>query len=90
MELSKFLMAYRSTLHVNTGAFSYFLMFGQEMRTKLPALDFSQAGHKSLEEIRDRDWINKMKEKEYVDKRRRATAFDFEIGDEVLVRKMIP
>ena len=65
LELSKFLMAYRSTPHVSTGASPYFLMFGREMRTKLPALDFGQAEHQLMEEIRDRDWINKMKRKEY-------------------------
>ena len=41
VELSKFLMAYRSTPHVSTNSSSYFSMFGREMRTKLPALGFS-------------------------------------------------
>ena len=87
LELSKFLMAYRSTPHISTGVSPYFLMFGREMRTKLPALDFSQAEHQLMEEIRDRDWTNKIKGKEYADKRRRATTSDFEIGDEVLLKQ---
>ena len=61
-------------------AYRYFLMFGREVRTKLPALQLSRAEHKLMEEIRDRDWTNKMKGKEYVDKRRRATTSDFEMN----------
>ena len=57
------------------------------MRTKLPALDFSQAEYQLMEEMRDRDWTNKIKGKEYADKRRRATTSDFEIGDEVLLKQ---
>ena len=41
------------------------------MMTKLSALDFSQVGHKLLEEIRDFKWSNKMKGKKYVDKWRK-------------------
>ena len=57
------------------------------MRTKLPAIDFSQAEHPLMKEIRDRDWTNKIKGKEYADKRRRATTYDFEIGDKALLKQ---
>ena len=39
------------------------------MRTKLSALNFSQAEHQIMKEIRDCDWIDKIKGKEYADKR---------------------
>ena len=35
VELSKFSTAYKSTPHATTGTSPYFMMFGQEIRTKL-------------------------------------------------------
>jgi len=37
-ELTKFLIAHKLTPHCSTGATPFFLMYGREMRTKLPDL----------------------------------------------------
>ena len=37
-ELNKFLLPYRTTPHSSTGATPAFLMFGRELKTKLPQL----------------------------------------------------
>ena len=85
LELSKFLMAYRSTPHVSTGVSPFSLMFGREMRTKLPVLRYEHTG--KYDEVRDRDWMNKKVGKEYADERRRAAPRDYQIGDEVLLKQ---
>ena len=64
-ELQKFLLAYRSTTQASTGATPAFLMFGREIRTKLPELRRDKVVLK--EEIRDRDWGNKVSQKVYAD-----------------------
>ena len=67
-ELNKFLLAYGTTPHSSTGATPAFLMFGRELKTKLPEL----CPNKSVldEGIRDRDWNQKLAGKVYADKRR--------------------
>jgi len=87
LELSKFLMAYRSTPHASTGVSPFSLMFGREMRTKLPSWNCAENTLESVDEIRERDWINKLQGKLYADKRRRATKLDVKVGDEVLLKQ---
>ena len=83
-EINQFLIAYRSTPQVTTGASPYSLMFGRSMRTKLPEL---QPEFKIFdEEIRDRDWEKKLQGKHYADNRNNAVCDNLQIGDEVLVR----
>ena len=66
-ELNKFLLAHRTTPHSSTGATPAFLMFGRELKTKLPEL----RPNKSVldEGIRDRDWNQMLAGKMYADKR---------------------
>ena len=52
-EINKFLMAYRSNPQVSVGASLYHLIFGREMRTKLPELD--REPQLFDEEIRDEE-----------------------------------
>ena len=75
-EFRKFLQAYRSTPHSATGCTPFSLMFGREMRTKLPQLDYSVA---NPEVARDRDRKYKLKMKEYSDKRLLRVVLDREI-----------
>ena len=70
VEMQRFLTAYRSTPHTSTGASPYYLMFGREMKNKLP--DITKRSN-SEEDVREKDWRNKIKGKEYADARRRAT-----------------
>lgn len=83
-ELDKFLLAYRTTPHSSTGATPAFMMFGRELRTKLPEL----RPHKSVldEGIRDRDWSRKLTGKMYADRQRRAANNPVTPGDTVLVK----
>ena len=60
-------------------------MFGQSTRTRLPQIcSDPEFLH---EEIRDRDWQNTIRGKEYADLRRQAKESTIEVGDSVLVRK---
>ena len=76
-------MAYRSTPQVSTGASPFFLMFGREMRSKLP--EIRKKAKVTDEEVHDRDWSNKLQAKEYADERRGATRSNITVGDKVLV-----
>ena len=83
-ELEKFLLAYRTTPHSSTGATPAFLMFGRELKTKLPEL----RPNKSVldESIRDRDWNQKLASKMYADKQRHAVDNQVAPGDKVLLK----
>ena len=63
-ELHTFLTTYRSTPQMTTGATPFYLMFGREMRSKLP--DLRREAPITNEEVRDRDWSRKLSQKEYV------------------------
>ena len=83
-ELNKFLLAYRTTPHSSTGATPAFLMFGRELKTKLPEL----CPNKSVldEGIRDGDWNQRLAGKMYADKQRHAVDNPIAPGDKVLVK----
>ena len=83
-ELNKTLFAYRTTPHSSTGVTPAFLMFGRELKSKLPEL----RRDKSVmdESIRDRDWSQKLSGKQYADKRRGAEQSLAMPGDQVLLR----
>ena len=83
-ELTKFLTAHRSTPHTSTGATPFFLMYGREMRTKLP--DLCREPTILDEESRDKDWENKLKGKAYTDSKRNAQECNIKVGDQVLVK----
>lgn len=83
-ELRTFLVAYRSTPHSTTGVAPATLLYRRDIRTKLPCL----AARENLsEEVLDRDWMNKVKGKEYSDKKRRACESDLKPGDKVLLQQ---
>jgi len=84
-ELVTWLAAYRSTPQTTTGATPYYLMFGREMRSKLPELR-RETVQVPREEVRDRDWSNKLKGKAYADARRGATPKSIRVGDAVLLK----
>ena len=83
-ELNKFLLAYRTTPHSTTGMTPASLMFGRELKTKLPEL----RPNKSVldENIRDLDWNHKLSSKFYADKQRNATFNPVVPGDKVLLK----
>ena len=59
-------------------------MFGRKIRTKLPELQRDKVVLN--EEIRDRDWRNKMSQKVYADAKRGAKENDIVPGDQVLLK----
>ncbi|XP_022809728.1 uncharacterized protein K02A2.6-like [Stylophora pistillata] len=83
-ELDKFLLAYRTTPHSSTGATPAFLMFGRELKSKLPEL----CPNKSVldESTRYRDWNQKLAGKMYGDKQRHAVDNPIAPGDKVLLK----
>ena len=83
-ELLNYLMCYRSTPHCTTGVSPAEALFKRSMRTKLPELSRPNVAD---EEFGERDHLQKMKGKEYADKRRQATENDLSIGDTVLVQQ---
>lgn len=84
LELPKFLMAYRSTPHSVTGVTPAYLMFGRELRTKLPELRREEIVNN--EGVREADWENKLKGKIYADENRNAKPNNINTGDKVLLK----
>lgn len=83
-DLQTYLLMYRSTPHSVTGVSPAQLLFGREIRTKLPTL---QEHNISDTEIRDRDHERKGKGKIYSDNRRNAKESDVNVGDFVLLKQ---
>ena len=86
MRAPKTKLADRASAQVTSGATHFSLMFGREMRTKLPELsretvDLNRQG------VHERDWSSKLKGKAYAEEMRGAVSMkSIEIGDEVLLR----
>jgi len=70
---------------MTTWATPFYLMFGREMRSKLP--DLQREAPITNEEVRDGDWSRKVLQKEYVDAERTAVGSEVDIGDKALLRK---
>lgn len=84
-ELLVWLTAYRSTPQTTTGTTPCYMMFGREMRSKLPELKRETVGVPG-EEVQERDWSSKLKGKAYADLKRGATPKSISVGDTVLVK----
>lgn len=83
-ELLTYLLMYRSTPHTTTGVSPAELLFGRKIRTKLPDLN-----DKILldEELREKDALQKMRGKDYYDKRNRVQDCNLRPGETVLLNK---
>ena len=86
-ELLKFLIAYRNTPHTTTGESPAKLLYGREIRTKLPSLGSSYSGVAADEDVRDRDRVAKQKGNDYADDRRNAQDSSLQRGDRVLLKQ---
>lgn len=84
-ELQKYLLAYRTSPHSVTGVSPAKLMFGRELRDKLPCIH--KASEWVDEEMRDRDAEKKEKGRKYGDERRGARHSQIEVGDKVLAKR---
>jgi hypothetical protein len=79
----EFSMAYHSSPHSGTGLTPYSLMFGREMRTKIPMLNDHVS--RSVGEARDQDSLYKPSTKEYADRGTRDS--DIQSGDTVVLKQ---
>lgn len=81
-------MMYNSTPHSVTGKSPSKLFFKRKFRDKIPSI-FDIENQDADSEIRDRDKIQKEKEKNYSDLKRRATENIISRGDKVYMENMI-
>lgn len=88
-DLEQFLLMYRSTAHSTTLKSPAEMMFGRNIRDKLPSIEQKKGveGHDS--ETYDRDTLMKAKGKEYADRKRHAKSIDIEEGDSVLAKRQV-
>lgn len=88
-DLMTYLSMYYSTPHSTTGNTPSELMFGRNIRTKLPRLqDLATAVIPT--NYRDRDQALKEKGMEAENSRRKARASDIKVGDKVLMKNLLP
>ena len=78
--------SYRATPHPTTKESPDILMFGRELRRKLPER-IVPAGEIPYDPIRQRDAAKKKQMKEYADKRRNARESLIVVGDQVLLKQ---
>lgn len=88
-DLLVYLQMYYSTPHSTTGKTPSELMFGRNIRTKLPCLSDVSSAVMSPSDFRDRDQQLKDKGKEEEDQRRKAKASSIDIGDRVLMKNVL-
>ena len=83
-EMERYLMMYRAIIHTTTGKTPAELLFGRNIRDKLPSLEkrFDD------EELRDKDRERKDKGKERADRKRKAMDSKIKTGDTVVMKRM--
>ncbi|KAF2903689.1 hypothetical protein ILUMI_02484 [Ignelater luminosus] len=85
-EMLTYLTMYRNAPHSTMGTSPSEIMFQRKLRGKLSELNQERNDYFD-EEIRDRDWTNKMKGKEYTDQYRNTRESSIQNGDQVLVQQ---
>ena len=86
-ELSRFLLAYRSTPHSTTKVPPAQLLYNREMRGKLPSLPRNHKIINRHREAKENQIKAKDKGKEYADQRRATKSSNIKVGDTVLVKQ---
>ncbi|XP_064647487.1 uncharacterized protein K02A2.6-like [Lineus longissimus] len=84
-ELNRLLLAYRTTPHSTTGVTPAKLMFGREIRSKVP--QYSESSYQRELAARDRDAELKQKGKDYADNRRNARECEILVDEKVLMQQ---
>ena len=90
IELQCFLLPYRTTPHTTTGESPSKLLFGRDIRSKLPDLALFNENPNQPSAVRDNDSARKQAAKDRSDSRFNAKERDLESGDKVLVRNDQP
>jgi hypothetical protein len=86
-ELSKFLLAYRSTPHSTTKVPPAQLLYNREIRGKLPTLRHNSKVINRHREAKQNDKEQKQRGKRYTDSRRHTRTSKLRVGGRVLVRQ---
>ena len=88
-ELHAFLRNYRSTPHCTTGVCPAEVLFKRPHHAKFPYINLKATEIPTVTDqmIRTTDSVNKQKQKEYADVRRKVTDIKIDIGDTVLVKQ---
>ena len=81
-EMYRFLLSYRATPHCTTGKPPAELLFGRNLKTKLPEIIPTY----SDQEVRKRDWERKDKMKQYADNKPYIKKNSMKIGDSVFIK----
>ena len=84
-ELYRFLLSYRSTPHTSTGLSPAQILFGRELKTKLPQVP-NVPQNKTDQVIRQNDARAKATMKHYADKKQYIKPSNIQTGDNVLVK----
>lgn len=87
-EVQNFLLMYNVTPHGTTGKSPSELLFGRNIRDKIPSIKDVAIDHED-EEARDNDMVQKQKGKEREDASRKSRDSDICPGDKVLVKNMV-
>ncbi len=82
-EMHKLLLAYRATPHSTTGIAPATVLFGRDIRTRLPTLTIKAP---SDVDLRTKDAHGKEKMKHYADSKSNIKPSNLEVGDHVLVK----
>lgn len=85
-DLLEYLLMYHSTPQETTGVSPAQMMFGRDMRNKIPSLQKNPS--RFLEASRDRDMIMKERHKLRADSNRQATPHTLQVGDAVIMKNL--
>lgn len=86
-DLEQYLLMYRSTPHSTTLKAPAEMMFGRNIRDKIPSVEQTKGVEDS--ETYDRDTLMKAKGKEYADRKRHTKISDIAEGDSVLTKRQL-
>ena len=85
--IQSFLLEQRNTPHISTGRLPPELLLGRDTKTLVPTLYRCAWKDDVDSHVRKKDKEQKLKYKEYTDKRRRAMVVKVESGDTVMVKE---
>ena len=85
--IQKTVTSYKATTHPTTGYSPNKLMFGRELKGRLPSVIEDKSNVDVRREVRNRDSSKKQQWKAYGDNRRNVCNSQIEMGDQVLIKQ---
>ena len=86
-EMRRTVRSYNATPHPATGCSPKYLMFGRELKGKLPSKTEKENNKDIQKEVRKRDCAKKRQWKAYIDKRRNVSNSRIKIGDHAMSKQ---